>query len=264
MQMRAPGRAPRLAASAHAWRICTRACSGGSQTSATLLGKSRKRKRSEEEEGEEAGPASATPSSALFSISVSKLHQSLQRGEPDLRHLVLVANTLRRLRDATEPSAPGPQPPPGRGSWLDDSDRGPGGRPPPLLPPPLAPVDQLLLSDMDASVFSSILEDLTSTDGFSNPLRPPEAQPEDRLLCGLSPEPGRTAQPGLGPLELLDPGGALLEEGLDSVFEDIDTSMYDCDPWAPGKEACPGTQAARQELADLDYLLDVLVGAEAL
>ncbi|KAL8220034.1 UNVERIFIED_CONTAM: hypothetical protein K2H54_037878 [Gekko kuhli] len=228
-----------------------------------MLGKSQKRKWSEEE-GEEAGPASATPSSALFSISVSKLHQSLQRGEPDLRHLVLVANTLRRMRDAMEPSASAPQQPPGRGAWLDEGDQGPCRRPPPLLPPPppppLAPVDQLLLSDMDASVFSSILEDLASTDGFSDPLCPPEAPPEERL----SPEPGRTVQPGLGPLELLDPGGAFLEEGLDTVFADIDTSMYDCDPWAPGKEACPGTQVARPEMADLDYLLDVLVGAEEL
>nr|XP_056702304.1 SERTA domain-containing protein 1 [Euleptes europaea] len=226
-----------------------------------MLGKGQKRKRSEEE----AGPVLAPPSSALFSISVSKLHQSLQRGEPDLRHLVLVANTLRRIQVEMEPaSVSGPQPAPGGGAWPDDSDslpgplQGPCGRTP-MLPPSLAPVDQPLLSSMDASIFS-ILQDLTSVEGFSDPLCPSVAQPAVRL----STEPGRTAQPCLGPLELLGPGGALLEEGLDGLFEDIDTSMYDCDPWPSSKEACSGTEAGRQDCADLDYLLDVLMGAEDL
>lgn len=228
-----------------------------SPPSRKMLGKGQKRKRSEEVE-----PAVAPPSSALFSISLSKLHQSLQQGEPDLRHLVLVANTLRRIRrDQMEPaSAPG----------LEDSgQQGPCGRPPPLPPPSLAPVDQLLLSGTDTSIFSSILEDLARVEGFSDPLCPPLCQPEDHLLCGPGPEESRwTAQPGLaGPLELLGPaGGALLEDedGLDGVFEDIDTSMYDCHPWTPSKEACAGTLEGRRDLADLDYLLDVLMGVDEL
>ncbi|XP_060113793.1 SERTA domain-containing protein 1 [Heteronotia binoei] len=194
-----------------------------------MLGKGQKRKRSEEEEEE---AASALPSSALFSISLSKLHRSLQRGEPDLRHLVLVANTLRRIQEEMEPQ----QPP------VSSSPR-------PALPPLLAPVDQLLLSGMDPSTFSSILEDLASTGSFSDPLCPPTAQPEDLLL---SPEPTRPA-----PLDLLGPGVALLQEGLEGVFEDIDTSMYDWGP--PSKEACSGTEGGRQDLPDLDYLL---LGAE--
>lgn len=200
-----------------------------------MLGKGLKRKRSrgEEEGAEEEGAesASAPPPSNLFSLSVSKLHRSLQRGEPDLRPLVLVANALRRIQHSAQP------------------------------PPALQPLDHLLLAGMDASLSSSaaaLLEELASS--CTTALGPPAAQPDRHAP---SPELGRTAQLGFGsPEEPSGPGGALLEEGLDSLFEDIDTSMYDCDPWAPGKEGCPGTETGRQDLADLDYLLEVLVGAE--
>ncbi|KAJ6663881.1 hypothetical protein lerEdw1_009962 [Lerista edwardsae] len=243
-----------------------------------MLAKSLKRKRSEEE----AELPTATPPSALFSISVSKLHQSLQHVEPNLRYLVLVANTLRRIQDEMQPAtaSSGPQPQPlGRraaggsmpsGHCPVGTLQGTCRRPllPTLPPPPLAPADDLLLSSMDLSVFSTILEDLSSMEGFGDPLYSSSAQPEDGQLCLPGPEPDRTTHPG--PLEILGPGGYLLEESLEGIFEDIDTSMYDCDLWAPPslpsfKEAFSREEEEeeRLDLADLDYIMDTIVGAQA-
>ncbi|XP_066494970.1 SERTA domain-containing protein 1 [Tiliqua scincoides] len=244
-----------------------------------MLAKGIKRKRSEEE----AELPTATPSSSLFSISVSKLHQSLQHVEPNLRHLVLVANTLRRIQDEMQPdTAPsGPQQQAlGRGVTVAGgsvpAEHIPVGtlqgscRRPPLPPPPsLTPVDDLLLSSMDFSVFSTILEDLSSMEGFGDPLQSSSAQPEGSQLCLPGPEPDRTPHPCPGPLEILGPGGYLLEESLEGIFEDIDTSMYDCDLWAPSslpsfKEAFSSAEEEEEklDLADLDYLMDAIVGVQ--
>lgn len=84
-----------------------------------MLSKGLKRKREEEETMEALSvdscwldpshPAVAqTPptvaSSSLFDLSVVKLHHSLRQSEPDLRHLVLVVNTLRRIQASMEPA----------------------------------------------------------------------------------------------------------------------------------------------------------------
>ncbi|XP_007433847.1 SERTA domain-containing protein 1 [Python bivittatus] len=226
-----------------------------------------KRKWSEEE----AGPAAATPCSSLFSLSVSKLHQSLQHVEPNLRHLVLVANTLRRCQGEMQPV-----PAPVLQATLGQEGPCPGGssismpsvlacrlsEPSWRLPslPSLSPhVDERLLSTADSSAFPTFLED-------SNDI----AQPEGPHLCLLSPEAERPSHPcPSSTLELLSPAGYLLEDGLEGVFEDIDTSMYDCDLWLPTslpnfKEAfcSPGEQ--RPDLADLDCLMDMLVGVQEL
>lgn len=248
-----------------------------------LVAKGVKRKRS----AEEAPPTTSTaiPSNSLFSISVSKLHQSLQHGEPNLRHLVLVANTLRRIQDEMQPARVGsPQAAPGRGplsshaSKVSSEAHAPdalacslqdtGWRPLPVAS--LTPVDDLLLSSMDVSVFSTILE------GFGDSLHPSDGQPEgSHLGVPLSPEPERTSNPcPPSPLEFLGAGGYLVEDGLDGIFEDIDTSMYDCEAWSSSaslpsfKEAfsSPVAEGEREllDLADLDYLMDVLVGVQEL
>ncbi|XP_053122758.1 SERTA domain-containing protein 1 [Hemicordylus capensis] len=251
-----------------------------------MLARGLKRKRSPEAEvgGSEPPAAAAAPpaaSSSLFSISLSKLRQSLQLAEPDLRHLVLVANTLRRIQEEMQPAAAAshPQQGLGRGApWVDSSspsghcavgalqDAGRRlGLPP---PPPPAPVDALLLSTMDVSGFSTILEDLSGLEGFSESPSPSSGPPGKVQLCPLSPEPERTSH-----LEIGGPGGSLLEDGLEGLFEDIDTSMYDSDLWpAPGslpsfKEAFSRGEAEGGEglgLEDLDYLMDVIVGAHEL
>uniref|UniRef100_A0A670JAD9 SERTA domain-containing protein n=1 Tax=Podarcis muralis TaxID=64176 RepID=A0A670JAD9_PODMU len=210
-----------------------------------MLAKGTKRKRIE---GDEGAP-SAAPTSSLFSLSVSKLHQSLQHVEPNLRHLVLLANTLRRIQDEMQPAT---------GALFQ--------LPPP--PPSLAPhADELLLSSMDLSVFSTILEDLSGLEGFGDAVHPSAAQPEGGPLCS---EPERTSQPcSSAPLDTQGPSTYLLEDGLEGIFEDIDTSMYDCELWSPTslpsfKEAFPSSEDERPGLADLDYLMDMLVEAQEL
>ncbi|XP_072835714.2 SERTA domain-containing protein 1 [Pogona vitticeps] len=234
-----------------------------------MLAKGVKRKRSEEE----ADP----PSSSLFSLSVSKLHQSLQRIEPNLRRLVLVANTLRRLQGEMQPAP----------LVLNEaalpaveassvSRHGAGGVPACTLldtcrsplpsPSPASHVDELLFSSMDLSVFSTLLEDLNATEGLGDSLSPSLVQPEGLF----SPESARTSPPGPPtPLEILGPGGYLLEDGLEDIFEDIDTSMYDSSFWSPIslpglKEGSSSPVQERSDLADLDYLMDILVEAQEL
>lgn len=59
--------------------------------------------------------------------------------------------------------------------------------------------------------------------------------------------------------------------GSVGLFEDIDTSMYDSELWAPAPEGHnspedgPGKEVGPDlDEAELDYLMDVLVGTQAL
>ncbi|XP_008137808.2 SERTA domain-containing protein 1 [Eptesicus fuscus] len=234
-----------------------------------MLSKGLKRKREEEEEEEEAlavdtwwldsdhpAVAQAPPavaSSSLFDLSVLKLHHSLRQSEPDLRHLVLVVNTLRRIQASMVPTAALP--------------------PVPSLPAAPGVADNLLASS-DAALsasMASLLEDLSHIEGLSQAPQPlAEEGPQGRPIGG--------APPSLGSLDLLDPAtSCLLDDGLEGLFEDIDTSMYDSELWAPaseglkpGPEGGPGEEDAPElketELkeTELDYLMDVLVGTQAL
>lgn len=234
-----------------------------------MLSKGLKRKREEEEEEEEAlavdtwwldsdhpAVAQAPPavaSSSLFDLSVLKLHHSLRQSEPDLRHLVLVVNTLRRIQASMVPTAALP--------------------PVPSLPAAPGMADNLLASS-DAALsasMASLLEDLSHIEGLSQTPQPlAEEGPQGRPIGG--------APPSLGSLDLLDPAtSCLLDDGLEGLFEDIDTSMYDSELWAPaseglkpGPEGGPGEEDAPElketELkeTELDYLMDVLVGTQAL
>uniref|UniRef100_A0A8C0JIC3 SERTA domain-containing protein n=1 Tax=Chelonoidis abingdonii TaxID=106734 RepID=A0A8C0JIC3_CHEAB len=223
-----------------------------------MLAKGVKRPHGEMEGGDlEPRDPGAAPASSLFNISMVKLHQSLRHVEPNLRHLVLVANTLRRMQDQMQREAL---------SVVDS--------PPCRQPPSDSQGDDLLLSSMDSSI-STILEDLGQVEVLS-PTRPEEEQP----LAGASgarQEPARTSAPCLGPLELLSSASYLLEDGLEDIFEDIDTSMYDCDLWSPtslsgfkafssaedsDSKALAGAED-RLDMSDLDYLMDVLVGGHA-
>ncbi|XP_049643164.1 SERTA domain-containing protein 1 [Suncus etruscus] len=225
-----------------------------------MLSKSLKRKREEEEEERKEDtwwldpghPATtqapqAVASSSLFDLSVLKLHHSLRQSEPNLRHLVLVVNTLRRIQASMAPAATLP-----------------------LVPstPIVAPnvVDNMLASS-DASLsasMASLLEDLSQIEGLSQAPQPlADEGPPGRL-------PG-AASPGLDDLDLVDPAtGCLLDNGLECLFEDIDTSMYDSELWAPASEDLkpgPAEGPSKEETSDLDeldYLMDMLVSTQEL
>ncbi|XP_053329350.1 SERTA domain-containing protein 1 [Spea bombifrons] len=247
-----------------------------------MLAKGTKRKRSEVDDGESVGPqavsAGGGPSSlpavqshCLMNISLVKLHRSLRHVEPNLRHLVLVANTLRRLQE--EPSA--------SGAWRvsDDLPRrdhpqgvGSEGKKPESVG------EDPLLSSMDASLYSSIstiLEDLNHFEGLSSS---PLPLMEDDQLCSVR-EGGRDDSGGrlTAPANFLASSTYLLGDNLEDIFEDIDTSMYDSEPWPsasllnfkafsnaddPGDKPPADGPGAVLELSDLDYLMDVLVGAQ--
>lgn len=225
-----------------------------------MLSKSLKRKREEEEEERKEDawwlspghptPAAQTPpaaaSSSLFDLSVLKLHHSLRQSEPNLRHLVLVVNTLRRIQASMAPAAVLP-----------------------LVPsPPVVPgvVDSLLASS-DASLsasMASLLEDLSQIEGLSQAPQPLVDEGPPGRLTGA-------ASTGLDDLDLVDPAtGCLLDNGLECLFEDIDTSMYDSELWTPASEGLkagpaegPGKEEA-SELDELDYLMDMLVSTQEL
>ncbi|KAM8775065.1 SERTA domain-containing protein 1 isoform 1-T2 [Rhynchonycteris naso] len=235
-----------------------------------MLSKGLKRKREKEEEkealavnawwldsGHPAVAQSPPPvaSSSLFDLSVLKLHHSLRQSEPDLRHLVLVVNTLRRIQasmtpTAALPSVPNPQADPSVADNL------------------LASSDAALSASM-----ASLLEDLSHIEGLSQASQPLVDEGPPGCPVGGAP-------PSLGALDLLGSAtGCLLDDGLEGLFEDIDTSMYDIDTsmydselWAPTSEGLkPGPEdgsgkeeAPELDEAELDYLMDVLVGTQAL
>ncbi|XP_004694185.2 PREDICTED: SERTA domain-containing protein 1 [Condylura cristata] len=230
-----------------------------------MLSKGLKRKRGEEEEEEKeplavdawwlepghpavAQATLAGASSSLLDLSVLKLHHSLRQSEPDLRHLVLLVNTLRRIQASMAPAAALPSVP----------------------SPPTAPsVADSLLASSDASLsasMASLLEDLSHIEGLS---QAPQPQADE----GPTGRPTGGTPPDLGTLDLLGPGtGCLLDDGLEGLFEDIDTSMYDSELWAPSSEDLkpspeggPGKEEAPElDESELDYLMDVLVSAQAL
>ncbi|XP_069500591.1 SERTA domain-containing protein 1-like [Ambystoma mexicanum] len=235
----------------------------------------------------------AVQSNSLLNISLVKLHQSLKHVEPNLRHLVLVANTLRRLQGDVQgdQSSRAEQNSEGTTSRMDHSV----AQTPTVLPSqkcdgseagkkvPMEDHEQsILISSFDTSLYSSIstiLEDLSHIEGLcSSPLQ----VDEDQLGClkasaintsGSWEEMGRSSHPLVGPLELLS-STSYLDDNLEDIFSDIDTSMYDCDPWpATGLlnfRAFSNTedsfsaagQNGRLELSELDYLMDVLVGTQ--
>ncbi|XP_075393357.1 SERTA domain-containing protein 1 [Tenrec ecaudatus] len=228
-----------------------------------MLGKGLKRKREEEEEGLAVdtwwldpghpavtqAPTATAASSSLFDLSVLKLHHSLRQSEPDLRHLVLVVNTLRRIQASMAPVAT---------------------LPPVPSPPPAPGVADSLLASSDAALsasMASLLEDLSHIEGLSQ-------APQPLVDEGPLGRPTGGAPPSLGALDLLGPAtGCLLDDSLEGLFEDIDTSMYDSELWAPASESLkpgpvegPGKEETTPELdeAELDYLMDVLVGTQTL
>ncbi|XP_064359089.1 SERTA domain-containing protein 1 [Dromaius novaehollandiae] len=243
-----------------------------------MLAKGVKRKHGEMEAGEAAAapaaggsPAPAAPSDSLFNISMLKLHQSLRHVEPNLRYLVLVANTLRRIQDQMPAEAEAPPPPPGRPPAAPEPPAGPGAAGCPDRRGRPAPEDELLLSSWDASLCASLPG---APEGAEppGPARPQDAAPPDGEPGGR-PDAPRPPHPFFGSLELLGSTGSLLEDSLEDIFEDIDTSMYDCDVWSPtslaGFKAFSGADeegedGGRLDMNDLDYLMDVLVGTHAL
>ncbi|KAM4695882.1 LOW QUALITY PROTEIN: SERTA domain-containing protein 1-like [Rhinophrynus dorsalis] len=229
------------------------------------------------------GPPSPLPaiqSHCLMNISLVKLHRSLRHVEPNLRHLVLVANTLRRLQDNMQVESTSP------GGWKSSEDNtkkdytqtaGTESKKPSLE----NLVEDPLLSSMDASLYSSIstiLEDLNNFEGLSSS---PLPQVEDDQLCSLKDptsegisEDTRKLTPSSG---FLSSSSYLLGDNLEDIFEDIDTSMYDSDPWSSSnllnfktfstvdeaeEKALSDGQGTMLELSEWDYLMDVLMGAQ--
>ncbi|XP_063793767.1 SERTA domain-containing protein 1 [Pseudophryne corroboree] len=220
----------------------------------------------------------AVQSHCLMNISLVKLHRSLHHVEPNLRHLVLVANTLRRLQDnmQAESAVPGVWKTMEDGSRKDYSQTFANES---RKPAPEIQGEDTLLSTMDASLYSSIstiLEDLNNFEGLSS--SPLPQSDDDQLCCpkDISRDGSREESSKLtATSSLLSSSTYLLGDNLEDIFEDIDTSMYDSDPWSNSnllnfktlsnmnvaeEKALSDGQDSMLELSDLDYLMDVLVG----
>ncbi|XP_064408602.1 SERTA domain-containing protein 1 [Latimeria chalumnae] len=280
-----------------------------------MLTKGVKRKRSESDDSMDGvshiseslkTSAKAAQSNFLLNMSLYKLHQSLAHVEPNLRHLVLVANTLRliqeeaqleqtrqaiqkdpetalRAKPLSSPETGVPRS--GEPSGLQNSETDASRK----LPPAAAESqrDEILLPSFDGpfcSTVSTIFQDLDHLDGISNLRCSPQLK-EDHVspLAAGSPveqhkhDAGGASNPLLGCLEILSSNSCFLEDTPDDIFEDIDTSMYDYDPWSPvgllnfkplsvtdnspvRSPTCE--QNGRSDLNDLDHLMDILVGTE--
>ncbi|KAM8952292.1 SERTA domain-containing protein 1-like [Pelodytes ibericus] len=254
-----------------------------------MLSKGSKRKHSEldEEMGSSteaitSGSQSSIPtvqSHCLMNISLLKLHRSLHHVEPNLRHLVLVANTLRRLQDMqTESTA--------QGAWKTSNEPTRKDNPQVLGPDSRKSASEdmeedALLSSMDSSLYSSIstiLEDLQNFEGLS---RSPLPQVEDDQLCSLKDNSKDGSREDSGKqvptATFLSSSTYLLGDNLEDIFEDIDTSMYDSDPWSSTSllnfkafsnvdesenKSLEDGQDPMLELSELDYLMDVLVSSQ--
>ncbi|CAJ0949933.1 unnamed protein product [Ranitomeya imitator] len=222
----------------------------------------------------------AVQSHCLMNISLVKLHRSLHHVEPNLRHLVLVANTLRRLQDnmQTESSATGMWKSTEDNSRKDYSQTYVSESKKPALE---IPTEDALFSTMDASLYSSIstiLEDLNNFEGLSRSPLPPADEDQFCSPKDLSKDGSREESGKLTPTSSFPNSSTyLLGDNLEDIFEDIDTSMYDSDPWASSnllnfktftsmneteEKTSSDGQDSMLELSDLDYLMDVLVGTQ--
>ncbi|NP_001086105.1 SERTA domain containing 1 L homeolog [Xenopus laevis] len=176
----------------------------------------------------------AIQSHCLMNISLVKLHRSLRHVEPDLRHFVLVANTLRRLQGNLQVEQCAPD------MWKTSEECTRSALVVPESKKPALENTEDPLSSMDASLYSSIstiLEDLNNFEGLSSS---PLPQIEDDQLCAPKANPVSGSAEDMVKLasssSLLSSSPYLLGENLgdnlEDIFEDIDTSMYDSDPWA--------------------------------
>ncbi|KAG8448774.1 hypothetical protein GDO86_015730 [Hymenochirus boettgeri] len=175
----------------------------------------------------------AVQSHCLMNISLVKLHRSLRHVEPDLRHLVLVANTLRRLQDNIQGESYS-------SVWKNSEEftrkEFPEAVSTDSKKPALENMDDVLLSSMDASLYSSIsniLDDLNSFEGLSSL---PASKIEDDQLCSPKANTNSAVTGEIGkltsPANILSSSPYLVEDNFEDIFEDIDTSMYDSDPWS--------------------------------
>ncbi|XP_063289272.1 SERTA domain-containing protein 1 isoform X2 [Pelobates fuscus] len=214
----------------------------------------------------------AVQSHCLMNISLVKLHRSLHHVEPNLRHLVLVANTLRRLQDNmhTEPMP------------CDDTSKkdhvqvfGTEGK----KPASDGTGEDALFSLMDSSLYSSITTILEDSNNFQNFTSSPLPQIDDQLCSLKDSRDGSREDSGklIPSSNFLSSSTYLLGDNLEDIFEDIDTSMYDSDPWSSTNllnfkafsnvdnsedTSLADEHGAMLELSELDYLMDVLVGSQ--
>nr|BAB22013.1 unnamed protein product [Mus musculus] len=187
-------------------------------------------------------------SSSLFDLSVVKLHHSLRQSEPDLRHLVLVVNTLRRIQASMEPAPVLP--------------------PEPIQPPAPSVADSLLASSdagLSASM-ASLLEDLNHIEDLNQAPQPQADEgPPGRSIGGIS--------PNLGALDLLGQPLAVCwtmdwRACLRTSIPPCTTVNYGYQPLRVSS-AAPENGPAKEEPPELDEaeltdLMDVLVGTQAL
>ncbi|XP_067830879.1 SERTA domain-containing protein 1-like [Heptranchias perlo] len=264
------------------------------------LGKGVKRKRGEDGDSCQAAVPDHSPPAfqcgSLLDLSLLKLHQSCVLAERNLCRSVLIANTLRRLREEIRRES-GHRLPTGDGANRPAPASKPGAETPDLnnnLPSPspdCAEAPFCLLSGNDSSLSSAISTILKDLD-FVQDLSPSPCQSwaeEEHLLPFKPPAPdprGEAREPKppdsiFGSFESVDSNDFLIDGSLDEIFEDIDTSMYDpqqsfpAGAWSmgkplststgqPGKDWCgsPSAKAhnSRTDFTELENLMDLLIG----
>uniref|UniRef100_UPI00358F6100 SERTA domain-containing protein 1-like n=1 Tax=Myxine glutinosa TaxID=7769 RepID=UPI00358F6100 len=207
----------------------------------------------------------------VIALSVAKLHALRSSPDPSLRLSVLVRNTLRATQGPSGPDL-------GNDVAVTEDTQ-------PLLASPALTPSSVLEASMEGLALAGRIPDerapLAAGRGIGSvvPTRVSES-----LSAGLWPGiEGKSGLPCIRVSEACglevtaDMAGFLSDLTLDSVFSDIDTSMYDFDPLSSTilisskpvtPEAFPpclaeggSSQACtKQELSDLDHIMQVLVG----
>ncbi|XP_064181131.1 SERTA domain-containing protein 2 [Anguilla rostrata] len=269
-----------------------------------MLGRGVKRKLSDCEEAMGAkDPALDLPymqqRQLVLNLCLDKLQSCHTRAEPSLHRAVLLANTLRQIQEEMRregwepPAAPAPSPPHAAT---------------PLHTPSLPPVpSDCLAADSDTSLCPppSLLREEGGTQGERGPPACPGCTEREGQSVSSSssassssssstsssstfstqPEESRTPDLLFSSFEITNSTSYLTDLAFDDIFEDIDTSMYDCSDFSsvlayPPLRANGATPAADDglksfpscttastlqlcltDLNELDHIMEILVGS---
>ncbi|XP_061073030.1 SERTA domain-containing protein 2 [Conger conger] len=262
-----------------------------------MLGRGVKRKLSDF--GEVAGAKDSVPDvpymqqrQLVLNMCLNKLQSCHMRSEPSLHRAVLLANTLRQIQEEMRregwepPAAPAPWPPhpstplhtPSLPPVPSDCPEGPG---------PAAH------SDSGLALPPSLLREEGGAQGERGPPACPgctETEEESdssssSSALSSSPEDSRTPDLLFSSFEITNSTSYLTDLAFDDIFEDIDTSMYDCSDFSsvlayPLPRASGATPAAEDglksfpscttasalqlcltDLNELDHIMEILVGS---
>ncbi|XP_043930295.1 cell division cycle-associated protein 4 [Protopterus annectens] len=217
---------------------------------------------------------------SLLDMSLIKLQLCHMLVEPDLCRSVLIANTVRQIREEMTQD----------GSWqLANTQKSFQTCFDRLLATdilcrasPSFQTEELITSNIDSSNDTAVnqVQDELSLPAAVSPVQTQESKPffchwktEDHQKCQV--ELCKSGDPVFATLEVKS--SDLFESPLDDLFSDVDTSQYDLDSMLTGmlggsrighydlldslSTASPSGSSRKVDLSELDHIMEILVGS---